>query len=84
MCKHLLKQQFLAAKAEAELANSLPDSDDLQKVTGYTVEDFECNPTAIKSAYQFGMSALFQLGDPFAIRCSLFANLNLPETIQSN
>ncbi len=83
MCKHQLKQQFLAKKAEADKVNSLPDDQDLEKVTGLTVEDFECNPTAIKSAYQFGMSALFQLGDPFAIRCTLFSNLNLKELLVS-
>ena len=81
MCKHQIREKFLAKKAEAELVNSLPDSSDLEKVTGLTVEDFECNPEAIKSAYQFGMSALFQLGDPFAIRCTLFSNLNLTEHI---
>ena len=83
MCKHQLELQFLAAKAEAEIVNSLPDDQDLERVTGLTVEDFECNPTAIKSAYQFGMTALFQLGDPFAIRCTLFANLNLKELLAS-
>lgn len=83
MCKHQLREQFLTAKAQADLVNSLPDDQDLQKVTGLTVEDFECNPEAIKSAYQFGMSALFQLSDPFAIRCTLFSNLNLKEHLVS-
>lgn len=77
MCKHQLKEQFLAAKAEAEKVNSLPDSSDLEKVTGLTVEDFDHNPTAIKSAYEFGMNFLFQAGDQFAINCKLFSNLNL-------
>ena len=84
MCKHQLREQFLAKKAEADLVNSLPDDQDLQKVTGLTVEDFECNPEAIKSAYQFGMSALFQLVDPFATRCALFSNLNLPSFVEVN
>ena len=83
MCKTLLKEEFQRKLQEAQLANSLPDDQDLQKVTGLTVEDFECNPEAIKSAYQFGMSALFQLSDPFAIRCTLFSNLNLKEHLVS-
>lgn len=82
MCKHQLKAQFLAKKAEAELVNSLPDSSDLEKVTGLTVEDFEHNPAAIKSAYEFGMTFLFQAGDQFAVNCKLFSNLNLTEYIQ--
>lgn len=84
MCKYTTKQQFLAKKAEADKVNSLPDDQDLQKVTGLTVEDFECNLEAIKSAYQFGMSALFQLGDPFAVRCSLMQQLNLPSFVEVN
>lgn len=81
MCKHQIREQFLAKKAEAELANSLPDSNDLEKVTGLTVEDFDNNPTAIKSAYEFGMNFLFQAGDKFAVQCHLFSNLNLTEHI---
>lgn len=83
MCKHQLKQQFLAKKAEADFVNSLPDDQDLEKVTGLTVEDFDNNPTAIQNAYQLGMTCLFQLGDPFAIRCTLFSNLNLKEHLVS-
>lgn len=79
MCKHQLKQQFLAKKAEAELVNSLPDSSDLEKVTGLTVEDFEYNPNAIQQAYQLGMNFLFQKGDQFAVNCKLFSNLNLTQ-----
>ena len=82
MCKHQLKQQFLAKKAEAEKVNSLPDSSDLKKVTGLTVEDFDNNATAIKSAYEFGMNFLFQSNDQFARNCKLFSNLNLTEYIQ--
>jgi hypothetical protein len=82
MCKYELKKQFLAKKAEAEKVNSLPDNNDLERVTGLTVEDFENNPTAIKSAYEFGMNFLFQAGDSFAVRCNLFTNLNLPNHVQ--
>jgi len=84
MCKHQTKQQFLAKKAEAEVANSLPDDQDLQKVTGLTVEDFDNNPTAIRSAYEFGMDFLFQAGDKFAVQCRLFSNLNLPSFVEVN
>jgi hypothetical protein len=81
MCKHQTKQQFLLKLEAAQIANSLPDDQDLQKVTGLTVEDFDNNPTAIKSAYEFGMNFLFQAGDSFAIRCTLFSNLNLPQQL---
>ena len=83
MCKHQLREQFLAKKAEADLINSLPDSSDLERVTGFTVEDFDNNPTAIKSAYEFGMNFLFQAGDKFAVQCYLFSNLNLKEHLVS-
>lgn len=79
MCKHQLKAQFLAKKKEAELVNSLPDSSDLEKVTGLKVEDFDHNPTAIQQAYQLGMNFLFQKGNQFARNCKLFSNLNLTQ-----
>jgi hypothetical protein len=84
MCKHQTKQQFLLKLEAAKIANSLPDDQDLQKVTGLTVEDFDNNPTAIQNAYQLGMTCLFQLGDPFAINCRLFSNLNLPSYVEVN
>lgn len=83
MCKHQLKQQFLAKKAEAEQVNNLPDNQDMQRVTGLSLEDFGTTEGAVQ-AYQMSMNVLFQKGDPFAIRCTLFANLRLTEAIQSN
>ena len=82
MCKHQLREQFLAAKAEADKVNSLPDDQDFERVTGCKVEDFG-TPEGIKSAYQLGMTCLFQANDPFAIRCTLFSNLNLKEHLVS-
>ena len=76
MCKHQLKQQFLAAKAEAEIVNNLPDNADMQRVTGLSLEDFGTIEGA-KNAYEMSMNVLFQRGDKFAIRCTLFSNLNL-------
>ncbi len=84
MCKHQTKQQFLLKLEAAKIVNSLPDDQDFERVTGLTVEDFDNNPTAIQNAYQLGMTCLFQAGDPFAIRCTLFSNLNLTEQLQSN
>lgn len=81
MCKYTTKQEFQRKLQEAQLVNSLPDDQDLQKVTGLTVEDFDNNPTAIKSAYEFGMNFLFQAGDKFAVNCHLFSNLNLPQQL---
>lgn len=81
MCKHQLKAQFLAKKAEAEKVNSLPDSSDFERVTGCKLEDFG-TIEGIKSAYQFGMNCLFQSNDKFATRCTLFSNLNLTEYVQ--
>jgi hypothetical protein len=76
MCKHQLKQQFLAKKAEAELVNSLPDNQDMQIVTGLSLEDFG-TAEAAKDAYEMGMEILFQKGNQFALRsCALFPNLN--------
>ena len=75
MCKHLIKQQFLAKKAEAEQVNNLPDDQDMQRVTGLSLEDFGTTEGAL-SAYQMSMNVLFQKGDAFAIRCTLFANLS--------
>ena len=82
MCKHLIKQQFLAAKAEAEIVNNLPDNQDMQRVTGLSLEDFGTIEGAM-SAYQMSMNVLFQKGDPFAIRCTLVSNLNLKELLVS-
>jgi len=76
MCKNLIKQQFLAAKAEAEIVNNLPDNQDMQRVTGLSLDDFG-TPEGALSAYQMSMNVLFQKGDQFAIRCTLFSNLNL-------
>ena len=76
MCKHLIKQQFLAKKAEADKVNSLPDNQDMQRVTGLSLEDFGTIEGARK-AYEMSMNVLFQRGDKFAIRCTLFSNLNL-------
>jgi hypothetical protein len=84
MCKHQTKRQFLLKLEAAQIANSLPDYQDFERVTGCKVEDFECNPEAIKSAYQLGMNCLFQAGDPFAIRCSLMQQLNLPSFVEVN
>lgn len=83
MCKHQLREQFLAAKAEAEIVNNLPDDQDMQRVTGLSLKDFGTTEGAL-SAYQMSMNVLFQKGDAFAIRCTLFANLRLTEVIQSN
>ena len=82
MCKHLIKQQFLAKKAEAEQVNNLPDDQDMQRVTGLSLEDFGTTEGAVQ-AYQMSMNVLFQKGDAFAIRCTLFANLNLKEQLVS-
>ena len=76
MCKHQTKQQFLLKLEAAQIANSLPDDQDLQKVTGLTVEDFDTTE-GLQSAYEMGMEILFQKGNPFALRsCALFPNLN--------
>lgn len=83
MCKHLIKQQFLAAKAEAEIVNNLPDNADMQRVTGLSLEDFGTTEGARK-AYEMSMNVLFQRGDQFARNCTLFANLNLPSYLEVN
>lgn len=76
MCKHQLREQFLAKKAEAEIVNNLPDNQDMQRVTGLSLEDFGTTEAAI-SAYEMGMEILFQKGNQFALRsCALFPNLN--------
>jgi len=82
MCKHQLKQQFLTAKAEAEQVNNLPDNQDMQRVTGLSLEDFGTIEGA-RAAYEMSMNVLFQKGDQFAIRCTLFSNLNLKEQLVS-
>ena len=76
MCKNLIKEQFLAKKAEAEKVNSLPDNQDMQRVTGLSLEDFGTMEGA-KAAYEMSMNVLFQQGNQFARNCTLFANLNL-------
>jgi len=82
MCKYSTKQQFLAKKAEAEIVNNTPDNQDMQRVTGLSLEDFGTIEGAL-SAYQMSMNVLFQKGDAFAIRCTLFSNLNLKEQLVS-
>lgn len=81
MCKYDLKQQFLAKKAEAEKANSLPDDQDMHRVTGLSLEDFGTIEGA-KKAYEMSMNVLFQRGNQFARNCKLFTNLNLTEYVQ--
>lgn len=81
MCKSLIAD-ILKRKEEADRVNNLPDDQDMQRVTGLSLEDFGTTEGAV-AAYQFGMTALFQLGDPFAIRCTLFSNLNLKELLVS-
>mgnify|MGYP003442962529 CR=1 FL=1 len=75
MCKSLIAE-ILKKKEEADRVNSLPDNQDMQRVTGLSLEDFGTIEGAL-SAYQFGMDCLFQAGDAFAVRCTLFSNLNL-------
>lgn len=83
MCKHQRKAEFLAKLEAAQLVNSLPDSDDLQKVTGLTPEAFvdpetnQVDTVAMKSMYDFTMGVLFAVGDDFAYNCKLFSNLKL-------
>ena len=75
MCKSLIAD-ILKRKEEAHRVNNLPDDQDMQRVTGLSLEDFGTTEGAL-SAYQFGMDCLFQAGDAFAVRCTLFSNLNL-------
>lgn len=84
MCKHQLKAQFLAAKAEAELANSLPDNSDLLEVTGLQYEDFtdkegNVNTNAIKAHYEFAFSFC---NNSLTVTSRLFQQLNLTEYVQ--
>lgn len=84
MCKHQLKAQFLAAKAEAEKVNSLPDNSDLLEVTGLQYEDFtdelgNVDLEAVKSQYEFAFSFC---NNSLTITSRLFQNLNLTEYIQ--
>ena len=81
MCKSLIAD-ILKRKEEADRVNNLPDDQDMQRVTGLSLEDFGTTEGAVQ-AYQMSMNVLFQKGDPFAIRCTLFANLNLKEQLVS-
>lgn len=74
MCKSLIAD-ILKRKEEADRVNNLPDDQDMQRVTGLSLEDFGTTEGAL-SAYQMSMNVLFQKGDPFAIRCTLFTNLS--------
>jgi len=76
MCKHQTKQQFLLKLEAAEQVNNTPDNQDMQRVTGLSLEDFGTIEGA-RAAYEMSMNVLFQRGDKFAIRCTLFSNLNL-------
>ena len=89
MCKHQLREQFLAKKAEADKVNSLPDSSDLERVTGLTVEDFidpvteQVDTQAMQSQYEYAMDLMYTKGNVFAFNCKLFSNLNFKEHIVS-
>ena len=74
MCKSLIAD-ILKRKEEADRVNNLPDDQDMQRVTGLSLEDFGTTEGAL-SAYQMSMNVLFQKGDQFAIRCTLFTNLS--------
>ena len=74
MCKSLIAD-ILKRKEEADRVNNLPDDQDMQRVTGLSLEDFGTTEGAL-SAYQMSMNVLFQKGDAFAIRCTLFTNLS--------
>jgi hypothetical protein len=79
--KHQLKQQFLAKKAEAELANSLPDNSDLLEVTGLQYEDFineegNVDYEAVKYQYEFAFSFC---KNTLTVTSKLFQQLNLTE-----
>ena len=82
MCKSLIAE-ILKRKEEADRVNNLPDDQDMQRVTGLSLEDFG-TPEGALSAYQMSMNVLFQKGDQFAIRCTLFSNLNLPSFVEVN
>lgn len=75
MCKSLIAD-ILKRKEEANRVNNLPDDQDLKRVTGLTYKDFGSVEGAAQ-AYNFAMGFLLQKGDQFAIRCTLFQNLNL-------
>ena len=81
MCKSLIAD-ILKRKEEADRVNNLPDDQDMQRVTGLSLEDFGTTEGAVQ-AYQMSMNVLFQKGDAFAIRCTLFSNLNLKEQLVS-
>ena len=67
---------ILKRKEEADRVNNLPDDQDMQRVTGLSLEDFGTTEGARK-AYEMSMNVLFQRGDQFARNCTLFSNLNL-------
>ena len=73
---------ILKRKEEADRVNNLPDDQDMQRVTGLSLEDFGTTEGARK-AYEMSMNVLFQSGDAFAVRCTLFSNLNLKEILVS-
>ena len=77
MCKSLIAD-ILKRKEEADRVNNLPDNQDMQRVTGLSLEDFGTTEGARK-AYEMSMNVLFQRGDQFARNCTLFSNLNLPQ-----
>ncbi len=85
MCKHQIREQFLAKKAEAELVNSLPDNSDLLEVTGLQYEDFtdqegNVNYEAVKSQYEFAFSFC---NNSLTVTSRLFQGLNLKEHLVS-
>ena len=73
MCKSLIAD-ILKRKEEADRVNNLPDNQDMQRVTGLSLEDFGTTEGARK-AYEMSMNVLFQRGDQFARNCTLLANL---------
>ncbi len=89
MCKYTTKQEFHRKLQEAQIANSLPDSSDLERVTGLTVEDFidpvteQVDTQAMQSQYEYAMYLMYTKGNVFAFNCKLFSNLNLKEHLVS-
>lgn len=81
MCKYTTKQQFLAAKAKAEIANSLPSNSDLLEVTGLQYEDFTneegvVDLEAVKTQYNFAFSFC---NNSLTVTSRLFQQLNLTQ-----
>ncbi len=86
MCKHQLREQFLAKKAEADKANSLPSNSDLLEVTGLQYEDFtdesgNVDTDAIKAQYEFAFSFC---NNSLTVTSRLFQQLNLPSYLEVN